>query len=124
MGQVINLKSLLRKVNSIINDLNGLMKSQASANTYGRTQEVSRRISLCKAKLKDYLEKVKNAGKGNIVYIEYIILDNNRTYQSTYVNISKEDAKSLLEFVYMVKGINIKILEIRETFTSFENPIL
>lgn len=124
MGQVINLKSLLHRVNSIICDLNNLMKAQASANTYGKTQEISRRISLCKAKLKDYLEKVKNAGKGNIVYIEYIILDNNRTYQSTYVNISKEDAKSLLEFVYMVKGINIKILEIRETYTSFENPIL
>lgn len=124
MGQVINLKSLLHRVNSIIGDLNSLMKAQASANTYGKTQEISRRIALCKAKLKDYLEKVKNAGKGNIIYIEYIILDNNRTYQSTYVNISKEDAKNLLEFIYRVKGINIKILEIRETFTSFENPIL
>lgn len=125
MVKAMNLKSLIQRIQSIIADLNGLYKASKSPANYGKSQEINRRITLCKGKLRDYLEKVNNAGQGNIIIITYEILEHdNRKYTSTYINISKEDAKNLLEFRYMVKGLNIKILEIKETFTKIENPIL
>lgn len=124
MVKPINIKSLIQRVHSIIADLNNLIKASKSPANYGKSQEINRRIILCKGRLRDYLEKVKNAGQGNIISITYEILEDNRKYLSTYINISKEDAKSLLEFRYMVKGLNIRILEIKETFTKIENPIL
>lgn len=120
----MNLRSLIQRIYSIIADLNNLIKASKLSSNYGKSQEINRRITLCKGKLKDYLEKVKNAGQGNIIKITYEILEYDRKYTSTYINISKEDAKSLLEFRYMVKGLNIKILEIKESFTKIENPIL
>lgn len=84
------------------------------------TESVRRRLyrerNLHSKKLKFYLNRLKNLGKGNIVKIIFLEGDIKRV--AYYTNISPNEAKELLKFYYLMNNISIKILEIKDIKTS------
>lgn len=118
----IKVNDLKDKILSILSEINRLNRELNKDISISKRSKLTRLLSFNKSKLKDYLRKLNDFGKGNIIEIKYSLMD--ETYIAKYTNISKDDAIELLNFKALIYNKEIKILEINDITTSINRIIL
>lgn len=118
----INVNDLKDKILSILSEINRLNIELNKDIPISKRSKLTRLLSFNKSKLKDYLRKLNDLGKGNIIEIKYSLMG--ETYIAKYTNISKDDAIELLNFKALIYNKEIKILEINDIPTSINKIIL
>lgn len=114
--------SLISKINSILSEIRSLNSELSKNISIAKKNKIRRDLNFKKLSLRDYLKKLRDLGKGNIVEIYFEC--NNKKYVSTYTNISSKDAIEVLKFKAFMKNLEIKILEIKDIPTSINKIIL
>lgn len=110
------IKYNVDKVANINSQLSGKLKPSTQ-------NRLLRERLMYKNKIKHYLLKIKNMGQGTIILIRFRLVNLDSSLPcdemfARYVNITKDEAKQLLELNYKGLGKNIEILEIKEIPTS------
>lgn len=114
-------KPLVDKIKQLILEIRSLKSDIFNENnSFATQQNKSRNLSFKQSKLKSYLKKFDNLGKGNIIRVSYEL--DGMKLTAVFTNISREDAVEILNFRALMVSSNIKILEIKEISTSINNP--
>lgn len=115
------LISRIREYNNLINALNSqydyLFRSRSSrrAKVYNRIKELSN-------KRKFLLEQLRHKGEGTISVVTYLSSPLNPgpdgnliRKEATFINLSRQEIKDLLDFWGSISQVKVEILEIKET---------
>ena len=109
------LISRIREQNTL---LDTLTNNRFSTNNLAIRDKLKSRINTVSEKRKHYLKQLRHKGEGTIIQVKYTI--SNDTQPSTepknmnFINLTKEDARDLMEFWAEVNGSKLEILEIKE----------
>lgn len=105
------IKNLIQSLKEDIRRLNLLYEDPLS-----NPKIIGRQVSTLKSKVKSRLERLLNLGEGNIISVFYL-LDGVRM-QKNFVNVTKEDAKTILKLTSSYFDKKIEIIEVTEISTK------
>ena len=122
----MGLKELLILLDDTQTDLEVVLKALAEARSKGKhgTQDImSKRASMIRSKITYYQNKILGLGQGNILHISFKVIEENnfkvpKEFVHYYINITKEEGETLLNYWAATKGYKIQILEIKDISTQ------
>ena len=112
------LKSTLRRIREIYNEIESLNHKLINVSSYGMQNSILKSLNLKKGHLRSLLKRVGKLTNGNIITITFRDNSTGDTYRKVYTNISREDARLHLEMVARFNNIKLTILEIKEVTTQ------
>lgn len=120
------VKELIIKIDSANSNIQAIDEAIARASQYNRLGLVSiltKRRHIANNKLNGYLLKFHQLGQGTILSLKFKVITENEfkvppVKVKYYINITKEEGKTLLLLWAKQKRLKIEILEIEEILTS------
>lgn len=105
------LISRIREQNTLLDTLTNNM---FSTRNLAIRDKLKYRINAVSEKRKHYLKQLRHKGEGTIIQVKYKVSDS-EVKNMNFINLTKEDARDLMEFWAEVNGTKLEILEIKET---------
>jgi len=122
---MVGLKELLSLIQESLIDLQVVEANLYAAKAKGKhgLQDImSKRAAMVKSKIRSYQTKLLNYGHGNILHINFRVIEENdfkvpQEFIHYYINITREEGEALLNYWADTKGFKIQILEIKDIDT-------
>lgn len=123
MGTVKELILKINAANENIKAIDEAIKRADQYNRLGLLSILSKRKFIASNKLKGYLLKFSLLGQGTILSLKFKVITENEfkvppVKVKYYINITKEEGKTLLLLWAKQKKLKVEILEIEEILTS------
>lgn len=112
------VKYLISRVKEHNNLLDNLTKAKRETRNKTLSYKLSTRIGLLSEKRRHYLKLLRHKGEGTLIQARYTISNGEipptEEKNIAFVNITKDDARDLLNFWAELSNSKIEILEIKE----------
>ena len=118
-----SVKQIVEAIRSKVDTLNSQQneydryKYNTTISQYGSMNRLSRLINKTKSDILFYVKELKSKGKGNIV--SFTLKVDEKIIKGVLVNITISEVEQLVAFQSEFYGVEIEILEIQNTPTSF-----